>query len=251
MTSSIETHQPSNNWMQSYAPPAGYYDEFLAKNGAPRSHWSRIAQQFGEIGRDQLIGKERQLSRLIQDNCITYNVYQDSETDNRPWNMDMLPLVLSGNEFNKLESALTQRAHLLNLILQDVYGRQTMLQGSKMNPFLVFGNPSFLRPCHGLLPPRANHIHLYAADLARSPDGSWWILADRVEAASGLGYAMENRMLMSRLFPKITRDNDVASLQPFIQAFCRHFESLAPRNKDNPNIALLTAGPRNETYFEQ
>ncbi len=237
--------------MQSYAPPAGYYDEFLAKNGAPRSHWSRIAQQFGEIGRDQLIGKERQLSRLIQDNGITYNVYQDSETDNRPWNMDMLPLVLSGNEFNKLESALTQRAHLLNLILQDVYGRQTMLQGSKMNPFLVFGNPSFLRPCHGLLPPRANHIHLYAADLARSPDGSWWILADRVEAASGLGYAMENRMLMSRLFPKITRDNDVASLQPFIQAFCRHFESLAPRNKDNPNIALLTAGPRNETYFEQ
>ncbi len=237
--------------MQGYAPSEGYYDEFLGADKKPRPHWSRIAQQFGQIGPDQLNGKVHQLSRLIQDNGITYNVYQDSETDNRPWNMDMLPLVLSGNEFGKLESALSQRAHLLNLVLQDVYGRQTMLQGSKMHPYLVFGNPSFLRPCHGLLPPRNNHIHLYAADLARSPDGSWWVLADRVEAASGLGYALENRMLMSRLFPKISRENDVSSLQPFIQEFCRHVESLAPRNKDNPNIALLTAGPNNETYFEQ
>lgn len=237
--------------MQGYAPPEGHYDEFLGKDGNPRSHWTRVAGQFGDIKPDQWSGKERQLSRLIQDNGITYNVYQDSETDNRPWNMDMLPLVLSGNEFGKLESALSQRAHLLNLVLKDVYGRQTMLQGSKMHPYLVFGNPSFLRPCHGLLPPRNNHIHLYAADLARSPDGSWWVLADRVEAASGLGYALENRMLMSRLFPKISRENDVSSLQPFIQEFCQHIESLAPRNKDNPNIALLTSGPNNETYFEQ
>lgn len=237
--------------MQGYAPPEGHYDEFLGEDGQPRSHWTRVAGHFGEIKADQWTGKEHQLSRLIQDNGITYNVYQDSETDNRPWNMDMLPLVLSGNEFGKLESSLSQRAHLLNLVLKDVYGRQTMLQGSKMHPYLVFGNPSFLRPCHGLLPHRNNHIHLYAADLARSPDGSWWVLADRVEAASGLGYALENRMLMSRLFPKITRENDVSSLQPFIQEYCRHIESLAPRNKDNPNIALLTAGPSNETYFEQ
>jgi uncharacterized circularly permuted ATP-grasp superfamily protein/uncharacterized alpha-E superfamily protein len=237
--------------MRGYVPPAGYYDEFLGGNGQPRPHWDKIAKQFAELGPEDLQRKQHQLSRLIHDNGITYNVYRDAEADNRPWSMDMLPLVLSENEFSKLESALSQRAHLLNLILRDVYGRQTMLQGSKMHPFLVFGNPSFLRPCHGLLPPRANHIHLYAADLARSPDGSWWVLADRVEAASGLGYAMENRMLMSRLFPKIARDNDVTPLQPFIQEFCEHVESLAPRNRDNPNVALLTAGPHNETYFEQ
>jgi len=243
--------QPSRNWMQGYVPPAGYYDEFLGANGKPRAHWDKVARQFNDVSPEDWKRKQHQLSRLIHDNGITYNVYQESEADNRPWTMDMLPLVLSGKEFETLESALSQRAHLLNLILQDVYGRQTLLQGSKMHPFLVFGNPSFLRPCHGLLHPKAKHIHLYAADLARSPDGSWWVLADRVEAASGLGYAMENRMLMSRLFPRITRENDITSLQPFIQQFCAHVESLAPKNKDNPNVVLLTSGPHNETYFEQ
>lgn len=242
---------PSSNWMQGYVPPEGYYDEYLDSTGKPRPHWERVARQFCEMGSEDWKRKEHQLSRLIHDNGITYNVYRESEADNRPWTMDMLPLVLSGKEFRILESALSQRAHLLNLILQDVYGRQTLLQGGKMHPFLVFGNPSFLRPCHGLLPPKAKHIQLYAADLARSPDGSWWVLADRVEAASGLGYAMENRMLMSRLFPKITRENDITALQPFMQEFCEHVESLASRNKDNPNVALLTSGPYNETYFEQ
>ncbi len=247
----IGTDPNSHNWMQGYVPTEGFYDEYLGSDGKPRPHWSGIADQFCQVGQEEWHHRSHQLSRLIYDNGITYNVYRESEADNRPWSMDMLPLVLSGKEFKNLESALSQRAHLLNLILQDVYGRQTMLQSSKMHPMLVFGNPSFLRSCHGLLPPKARHIHLYAADLARSPDGSWWVLADRVEAASGLGYAMENRMLMSRLFPRIIRDNDISSLQPFIQQFCEHIESLSPHNKDNPNVALLTSGPANETYFEQ
>ncbi len=241
----------ANNWMGGYAPPSGFFDEFLDAEGQPRPHWQTLSSKLGSIDQDGWQRRERQLVRLIHDNGITYNVYRESETDPRPWNLDMLPLVLPQAEIDRLETALSQRAHLLNLVLQDVYGRQTMLQNGQIDPFLVFASPSFLRPCHGLLPARARHIQLYAADLTRSPDGNWWVLGDRVEAASGLGYAMENRMLMSRIFPKVLGDANALSLSPFIRQFCRNVESLAPSRTDSPNVAMLTPGPRNETYFEQ
>ncbi len=240
-----------NNWMGGYASHGGSYDEFLDAKGQPRPHWQSVSEHLGSLNQPRWERRERQLERLIHDNGITYNVYDDDDSSTRPWSMDMVPLALPQRELESLESSLGQRAHLLNLILGDVYGRQTMLQSSKMHPYLVFSNPAFLRACHGLLPPRQNHIQLYSADLARSPDGHWWVLSDRVEAASGLGYALENRMLMSRIFPKAIWQSDILSLQPFVQKFCQHIESLAATSSDNPNIALLTAGPRNETYFEQ
>ncbi len=240
-----------NNWMGGYASAGGSYDEFLDGKGQPRPHWQSVSEHLGDLNQPRWERRERQLERLIHDNGITYNVYDENDSSSRPWSMDMVPLALPQKEMESLESSLGQRAHLLNLILGDVYGRQTMLQSSKMHPYLVFSNPAFLRPCHGLLPPRQSHIQLYSADLARSPDGSWWVLSDRVEAASGLGYALENRMLMSRIFPKAIWQSDILSLQPFVHKFCQHIESLAATSSDQPNIALLTAGPKNETYFEQ
>ena len=251
MSSSTTDRRHDERWLTGYTPPQEYFDEYFDKDGQPRPHWRKIAEQFGRMELSSWQRRQRQLERLIHDNGITYNVYGEDSGDLRPWSMDMLPLVLTSKEVDKIESALGQRATLLNLILSDVYGRQTMLQSSRMHPYLIYGNPSFLRPCHGLLSPRAKHLHLYAADIARSPDGNWWVLADRVEAASGLGYALENRMLMSRIFPKVLWESETRSLQPFINAFTSHIESMAPRNAVSPNVALLTAGPKNETYFEQ
>ena len=239
------------NWMGGYVPDPAFYDEFIDAQGQQRPHWKRIAKHLGSFSQDSWERRKRQLERLIHENGITYNVYGEDSSKLRPWSVDMIPLSIAQGEMAKIESALSQRAHLLNLILSDIYGRQNMLQNSRMPPYLVFANPSFLRPCHGLLSPRHKHIQLYAADLARSPDGNWWVLSDRVEAASGLGYALENRMLMSRIFPKAIWEADILSLQPFVQEFCRHIESLAATASDTPNIALLTAGPHNETYFEQ
>ncbi|MDQ8204754.1 circularly permuted type 2 ATP-grasp protein [Pelagicoccus sp. SDUM812003] len=248
----IDNSKPlTRNWMREYSPPEGYYDEYLDAEGKPRPHWARISDAFGRIDKDSWKRRKRQLDRLIQDNGITYNVYGENKAHLHPWSMDLLPHVLGPEEVAKIESALSQRATLLNIVLGDVYGRQTMLQSSRMPPFLIYSNPNFLRPCHGLLSPRSKHIHLYAADISRAPDGNWWVLGDRVEAASGLGYALENRMLSSRIFPKIMWEARTRSLQPFINAFTQHIESLAPQNSNSPNIALLTAGPNNETYFEQ
>lgn len=239
------------SWMDSYLAPAGAYDEFIDQAGKPRSHWQTAAEQFGQIDKTEWQQKQQQLDGLISENGITYNVYQENEANQRPWSMDMLPLVLESKEISKLEAALSQRAHLLNLVLGDVYGRQTLLRSGAMDPYILYANPSFLHPCHGLVSNRQRHIQIYAADIARAPDGNWWVLGDRVEAASGLGYALANRMLMSRLMPKVMQKMDVRSLQPFVNDFTRAIESLSPYRADSPNVALLSPGPSNETYFEQ
>ncbi|EDY83307.1 conserved domain protein [Verrucomicrobiia bacterium DG1235] len=237
--------------MGGYEPKSGSYDELVDENGKQRPHWKSTSEHLGSLDQTRWLRREQQLNRLINDNGITYNVYDETASKTRPWSVDMVPLAISQKEMTSLEASLSQRAHLLNLILGDVYGRQTMLQSSKMHPYLVFSNPSFLRPCHGLLPSKHSHIQLYAADLVRAPDGQWRVVADRVEAASGLGYALENRMLMSRIFPKAIWQANILSLQPFIQKFCQHIESMAASSAESPTIALLTAGPKNESYFEQ
>jgi len=125
-----------------------------------------------------------------------------------------------------------------------------VLRGGLLPPELMLGCPAFLRPVHGALPPGNIHLHLYAADLARSPDGSFWVLADRTQAPSGAGYALENRIVVSRLLPQLFRDCRVERLAPFFSALRESLASLAPRGREQPRVVLLTPGAYNETYFE-
>jgi uncharacterized circularly permuted ATP-grasp superfamily protein/uncharacterized alpha-E superfamily protein len=231
-------------------PTDSTYDEFLDPSGQPRPHWETLSTELSDISLGSFKRRETQLNRAIQDNGITYNVYSHSDPKANPWSVDMMPFLLPESDFKTIQSALSQRARLLNLTLDDFYGRQTILQQHRVDPFLIYANPAFQRPCHGLLSARENHIHIYAADITRSSDGKWWVLSDRVEAASGLGYALENRLLLSRIFPKILKQTGTHRQNPFLQRFCKYIDSLAKQNKHNPNIALLSPGPNSETYHE-
>jgi len=245
-----KTASEGSDLLSSYRANPGFYDEFLDSEQGPRAHWQKIAGALQAIDSESWLKRRSQLQRLVRENGMTFNVYSDNEEREDHWALDMLPLVLSENETREIESALSQRATLLNIILSDVYGRQTLLQTARMHPHLIYANPSFLRPCHGLLGTRERHLRLYAADLTRGSDGKWWVLADKVQSAAGLGYALENRMLMSRIFPKVMRDTEIESLQPFMQAFTREVESAARSSESSPRIALLTRGPSDPSFFE-
>lgn len=239
-----------SNWPDSYTRQSSIHDEYLDANGQPRAHWKAFSESLESISQNSLKRRESQLNRSIQDNGITYNVYNHSTERTDSAQMDMMPFLLKQSDFEQIESALSQRTKLLNIVLDDFYGRQTIIGQKRIDPFLTYANPAFHRPCHGLLPARENHIHAYAADITRAADGKWWVLSDRVEAASGLGYALENRLLLSRIFPKILKETGAKQLNPFLQKFCAQIESLSKQNKDNPNIALLTPGPNSQTYHE-
>ena len=231
-------------------PDADVHDELLAPDGALRPQWSRFGQSLARLGPQEMARRWDQARRLLRENGVTYNVYGDPRGTDRPWELDPMPLLLPPDEWVGLEAGLAQRAQLLNLILADLYGPQRLLRDGLLPPELVWAHPGFLRPCHGIAVPDGRWLHLLAVDLARAPDGRWWALADRTQAPSGAGYALENRIVLSRALPELFRECRVQRLAGFFRALRETLRGLAPRHRENPRIALLTPGAYNETYFE-
>ncbi len=233
-----------------YRQTDGVYDEMSAAPGVLRPHWDTFIGSMSALGGEELARRWKIARQRIRENGVTYNVYGDPLGMDRPWNLDSIPLLIPPSEWNALEAGLIQRARLLNCILADLYGPQQLLRGGLLPPALVFANPGFWRPCHGM--PTAVHpyLHLLAVDLARSPDGQWWVLADRTQAPSGAGYALENRTVLAETFPDLFWGFQVQRLASFFRSFRDTLLNLSPSRRDNPRVVLLTPGPYNETYFE-
>jgi len=233
-----------------YQPVEGHWDEALWRNGLPRRHWRQLMVALGRMGFDQLSRRWRAGQQLIQANGITYNVYGDPQGKERPWLMDPIPLVLDAREWVQIERAVAQRATLLNAVLGDLYGPQKLIRNRSLPAALLFGNPNFLRACSGITPPHGVYLHSYAADLARSPDGQWWVISDRTQAPSGVGYALENRLVSARTLPSAFNQCHVRQLKHFFDGQRDTLMQMAPNYRPTPRIVLLTPGPHNETYFE-
>jgi uncharacterized circularly permuted ATP-grasp superfamily protein/uncharacterized alpha-E superfamily protein len=233
-----------------YAGLPGVYDEMRPASGELRPHWKQFISSLERLGRDELALRWENARRIIREHGVTYNVYGDPQGMDRPWELDMMPLIIPSQDWRKIEAGLSQRCQLLNLILADIYGPQRLLREGHLPPALVFGNPNFLRPCHGLPITDQIYLHLHAADLARSPDGQWWVLSDRTQTPSGAGYALENRIVLSRTFPDEYRNCQTQRLASFFAVHRDMLRGLADRNCDNPSVVLLTPGPHNETFFE-
>jgi uncharacterized circularly permuted ATP-grasp superfamily protein/uncharacterized alpha-E superfamily protein len=227
---------------------AAAYDELSADGVTPRPHWAHLMESLREIGPEELGRRWSRAERRIRENGITYNIYSDPLGANRPWKIDIVPLLISANEWRFIEAGIIQRAQLLSLILEDLYGPQDLVAQGHFPAALLYANPAFLRPLVGVRVPAHSYLHMLAVDLARSPDGQWWVLADRTQAPSGSGYALENRTIVSDVLPNLFRTSNVLRLAPFFRAQREALTSLAQRS--NPRIVLLTPGPLNETYFE-
>lgn len=234
-----------------YQPPAGFRDELMDENGSIRPCWHPIIDKMAGLGMRELRRREEQLSRIIREHGITYNIYGQADGKDRPWVMDLLPAVVPYDEWKWLEDSLRQRVTLINGILADIYGERRLLKSGAIPQELLFANPEYLRSCVGWSPVNGHHVHIYAADLARSPDGHWWVLSDRLESPSGLGYSHENRLLTRRLLSDLFRTTRVQPLQPFFDKLQASFSHLAPWANGEPKVVYLTPGPANETYFEQ
>ncbi|MEM4988562.1 circularly permuted type 2 ATP-grasp protein [Collimonas sp. H4R21] len=236
--------------LESYPAEADRYDEMLEAGGRLRPHWRTLIDQLEGLSPEILRRRAREVREAIAADGVTYNVYADPQGANRPWELDLLPQIISADEWQILSAAVVQRARLLNAVLADLYGPQTLLSEGLLPPALVFGQHGYLWPCRGIEPPAGIHLHLYAIDLARSPDGHWWVMSDRTQGPSGAGYALQNRQIMSRALPETVRDMHVQSLLKFFHTLHDSLNALAPAAGETPLVVLLTPGPYNETYSE-
>ena len=233
-----------------YLPDPRRYDELLDEQGAVRAHWRALVERLSVDKSHDAARRALELTRrLIVENGVAYNVYSDPQGADRPWALDPLPLVLSQDEWRRIEKGVAQRARVLEALLADLYGPQRLLAEGLVPPELPFGSPNFLWPCHGLVPKGGSWLHLYAADLARAPDGRWWLLADRTQAPSGAGYALENRDIIEQVLPAAIRDLGVRRVRDFFGEMRERLRSLFDDGA-NPLVVILTPGPFNETYFE-
>ena len=232
----------SQTQSQSQSSAPGQPADLLSKS------WTTFFNFLGTDGFHDLNRRTANLRRKIRDNGVTYNVYADANGPRRPWSLDLFPMILSPTDWAEIEVGITQRTRLLNRVMADVYGPQTLLSKGLLPAALVQGHPGYLRAMQGVKPAGGMFLHIAAFDLARGPDGRWWVVSQRTQAPSGLGYLLENRLTISLLFPEAFREMKVQRLAASYKALIDGMRALSP--VADSRIVLLTPGPYNETYFE-
>jgi uncharacterized circularly permuted ATP-grasp superfamily protein/uncharacterized alpha-E superfamily protein len=231
-------------WYENYKPLPGIPDEFIGADGKPRASWRNFIEQVDAGDSERSFAAA---DRRIRDVGVSYRVH--GEAGERAWPMSRLPLLIEESDWKEIVAGVTQRAALVEALLADVYGARTLVGDGIIPAAVVAGSGDYLRPLVDVKPPGGRWMNMYAVDLGRGPDGRWWVLGDRAQAPSGAGYALENRLVMSRAWPQKYRSMNVERLAPFFRAFRTALADAAERSQ--PRICLLTPGPYSETYFEQ
>ena len=252
MAIQVDTIEPKNSGLEplvsGYRPLPGVFDEMMDADGRVRAHWQPFLAMLGALGSDEINRRFGAADRYLHDSGVFYRVYEDAAGIERPWPLSHVPLIVEPGEWRQLVAGLVQRAQLLEAVLGDSYGPGTLTRDGRLPAAVIAGNPEFLRPLVGVAPPGGAHLRFYAVDVGRGADGRWWVLSDRSQAPSGAGYAIENRLALSRSIPDIYRTTRVERVAPFFQAL--QAEIFALNHRDDARACLLTPGPMNETYFE-
>jgi uncharacterized circularly permuted ATP-grasp superfamily protein/uncharacterized alpha-E superfamily protein len=245
----VEQHDAAlQQLVAGYRPLPGIFDEMMDGDGRVRAHWHPFLSMLAALGSEEINRRFAAADRYLRDSGVFYRVYEDAAGLERPWPLRHIPLLIEPSEWQELEAGLTQRAELLEAVLADCYGPASLTREGRLPAALIAGNPEYLRPLVGVAPPGGAHLRFYAVDVGRGADGRWWVLDDRAQAPSGAGYAIENRLALSRAIPDIYRTTRVQRVAPFFQAL--QAELFALNRQDDARICLLTPGPMNETYFE-
>jgi len=246
----IESRPATPSLFDAVSFPGDVYSEALAADATLRPHWQSLVSALNAMGAGALQQLQKRVRRMRHEDGATYNLFDDGVERGIPWALEMIPLPLTAPEWAKLEAGLLQRAHLLEQILADVYGPQDLLKQGHLPPALVFANPQFLRTCHGIQPAGNRYLSYYAVDLYRAPDGSFRVVRDFAASPRGLGYALENRIVISRVFSDLYHQTPIRRLAPFFQTFQRAVAQRASRHQVDPDIVLLSPGPDSRIYFE-
>lgn len=226
------------------------YNEVFNAEGVVHPHWQHFVSVLQNLTAEQMQARSNLVAQQIQENGVTYNVYGEEQGLNRPWRLGVIPNVIPDEEWQVLADGIAQRAKLLNAILADIYGEQMLIKQGLLPAELIYGHNNFLRDCVGVKQAKNVFLHSYAADVSRDVNGQWWIMADRTQTPSGAGYALENRHIISRIFPNVYRHLKVQSLNDYFMVLRQTLMRLSPSLGEPPLVVLLTSGRFNETYFE-
>lgn len=227
------------------------YDDLVNAAGKVRSRWQPLIEEFNELGLDGFQQMALEAQDLLYENGVTFNAYEDDVRKMRSWQLDPIPYVITPQSWDILEAGLQQRARLLERLVADLYGERSVIRDGILPAELVFSHPGWLFAAadNGSDADRP-HVLFQGMDVMRDHHGQWRVLGDWTQASSGVGYALENRVVLARALSRLYRDAPLHRLAGFLQNFHRCLAELARPHRDAPNIVLLTPGPGSPGYFE-
>ncbi|WP_433580462.1 circularly permuted type 2 ATP-grasp protein [Nocardia brasiliensis] len=235
-------------------PTEGYYDELVDAGGRVRRMWSELSADFVELGTTGLGRLDSRVRRLIEDDGITYTEVTGSgeQAVTTPWRLDPIPLLISADDWTRLEAGLVQRSRVLDEVLTDVYGPRRMLTNGLLPPEVVFGYSGYVRAAHGITVPGRHQLFLHACDISRWSDGRFRVTADWAQAPSGAGYALADRRVVSTAIPEAFEHSNPRPLTPFARAMRLMLIESAPAGEaDDPVVVVLSPGVHSETAYDQ
>ncbi|PJF09824.1 circularly permuted type 2 ATP-grasp protein [Pseudorhodobacter sp. MZDSW-24AT] len=241
--------KPRDRGLSAYRALPGVPDELVTPEGRLRPLWDPLIAHLQGLSDDALTRATGRADQYLRDSGVFYRQYGSGQSVERPWPLSHVPVLIDEADWAELTPALIQRADLLEAVMADLYGENRLVAEGHLPPSLVAGNPEWLRPLVGVRPASGHFLHFLAFEIGRGPDGRWWVLADRTQAPSGAGYALENRVATSRAYAEVFDGLNVHRLAGFFRDFRDGLLGL--RDPRDGRVAILTPGPLNETYFEQ
>jgi uncharacterized circularly permuted ATP-grasp superfamily protein/uncharacterized alpha-E superfamily protein len=234
--------------IKDYRALSGIPDEMVDATGQVRPAWKGLVDHLTAMTAETLAPQIAKADQYLLDSGVFYRQYGGGQSTERPWPLAHVPVVIGQSDWDQISRSLVQRADLLEALARDFYGDNRMIAEGRLPASLVASNPEWLRPMVGVAPKSGHFLHFIAFELGRGPDGKWWVLADRTQAPSGAGYALENRVATSKAFSELYSTSNVYRLAGFFRQF--RDALLALRTDRDARVAILSPGPLNETYFE-
>jgi len=244
----LRDRQASSLLLDGYRPIHGVHDEMVDASGAPRPAWKKFIASLDRLGAEELQARFARADQYLRDAGVYYRLYERDGANEREWPLAHVPLLVDDTEWAAISAGLTERADLFEAICADIHGPNRLVADGLLPAGLIASSPEYLRPLVGVTPAGGHFLHFCAFDLGRGPDGRWWVLGDRMQAASGAGFALENRVATTRALSDIYGEMHVHRLAGFFRRFRDALNGMA--GEPQGRAAILTPGPLNETYYE-
>lgn len=230
--------------------PGDFFDELFLRQGQPRPEAIPLIERMSSLGGEEVLRRQQAAQIALFKMGVTFNVYSDNQGTERILPFDIIPRIVSADDWQFLETGLKQRISALNLFLSDIYGEQKILKDGIIPAEIVYSASGYLQPCIGLKPPEDIWCHVTGTDLVRDRDGRWYVLEDNLRCPSGVSYVLENRRVMKSTFPLVFNTMAVQPVEEYPSQLLDTLLNLAPPYLSDPTVVVLTPGIYNSAYFE-
>lgn len=226
----------------------GFFDEMFSADGQTRSGYTFFKDRVEQLTKEEFMRRQISAERALMAMGITFNVYSENEGTERIMPVDIIPRIVSAQEWEKMEKGLIQRITALNLFLADIYSDQKIIKDGIIPKEVIYSSKNFLAPCMGIKPPKNIWIHITGTDLIRGNHGEYMVLEDNLRCPSGVSYMMENRELLKQTFPEVVAKTQIRPIADYPHKLLQMLRFISDRPE--PTVVVLTPGIYNSAYFE-